>query len=209
LNFEPTWKNSKFQIPNSKFQIPNSKFQIPNSRRDTLTFVKKQKAKYGKRYQKPKSQQTKKVIPASAFEFDPTTLCCRCPAGNEISFRGVRKDSHENERATFEGRLNQCRYCEIKERCMKNPSSTDHRKGAGRQVPFALTKGRKSTHTDWVKHRIDSEKGKLIYSHRMSVVEPVFANIGTQKRLNRFSLRGRKRSTVNGSCIAWCITSKR
>jgi hypothetical protein len=27
----------------------------------------------------------------------------------------------------------------------------------------------------------------------MSVVEPVFANIGTNKRLNRFSLRGKKK----------------
>ena len=41
-----------------------------------------------------------------------------------------------------------------------------------------------------------SAKGKLIYSHRMSVVEPVFANIGTQKRLNQFSLRGKKKVDV-------------
>jgi hypothetical protein len=27
----------------------------------------------------------------------------------------------------------------------------------------------------------------------MSVVEPVFGNIGTNKRLNRFSLRGKKK----------------
>lgn len=124
-------------IPDNQFRSRDPKFA-------------KQKAKYGKRHQKPKSQQTKKVIPARAFEFDPTTLSCRCPAGNEISFRGVRKDSNENERATFEGRLNQCRHCEITERCMKNPSSADHRKGAGRQVSFALTKGRKATHTDWM-----------------------------------------------------------
>ncbi len=44
-----------------------------------------------------------------------------------------------------------------------------------------------------MKHRVDSAKGKLIYSHRMSVVEPVFGNIGTNKRLNRFSLRSQKK----------------
>jgi len=44
-----------------------------------------------------------------------------------------------------------------------------------------------------MKHRVDSEKGKLIYSHRMSVVEPVFGNIGTNKKLNRFSLRSQKK----------------
>ena len=43
------------------------------------------------------------------------------------------------------------------------------------------------------KQRVDSDKGKHIYSHRMSVVEPVFGNISVHKRLNRFSLRGKKK----------------
>ena len=70
---------------------------------------------------------------------------------------------------------------------MQNPASADHRKGSGRQVSFTLEHKRKPTFTDWMKHRVDSKEGKQIYSHRMSVVEPVFANIGT----NRFSLRGK------------------
>jgi hypothetical protein len=41
-----------------------------------------------------------------------------------------------------------------------------------------------------MKQRIDSDKGKHIYSHRMSVVEPVFGNITVNKQLNRFTLRG-------------------
>ena len=84
---------------------------------------------------------------------------------------------------------------------MRNPSSAEHRKGNGRQVSFAMTK--KPTYTDWMKHRVDSAKGKLIYNHRMSVVEPVFANIGAQKRLNRFSLRGKKK--VDGQWKLYCI----
>ncbi|GAA6169762.1 hypothetical protein NBRC116591_35730 [Sessilibacter corallicola] len=74
---------------------------------------------------------------------------------------------------------------------MQNPTSVDHRKGSGRQVSFILNDKRKPNYTGWMKHRVDSDYGKYIYSHRMSVVEPVFANIGTQKRLNRFSLRGK------------------
>ena len=41
--------------------------------------------------------------------------------------------------------------------------------------------------------RVDSQKGKEIYNRLMSVVEPVFGNIGTTNRLNRFSLRGKKK----------------
>ena len=76
---------------------------------------------------------------------------------------------------------------------MENPDSANHRKGAGRQVSFIINDKRKPTYTDWMKHRVDSKEGKQIYSHRMSVVEPVFANIGTNKGLNRFSLRGKKK----------------
>ena len=161
-----------------------------------------QKKRYGKRHQKPKSQQTTKMIPSSEFSFDPTDLSCHCPAGNAISFRGLREDESGNRRAMFEGRLSQCRACELKIKCMKNPSSADHRKGNGRQVSFAMAK-KKPSYTDWMKHRVDSDKGKLIYSHRMSVVEPVFANIGTQKRLNRFSLRGKKK--VDGQWKLYCM----
>lgn len=39
------------------------------------------------------------------------------------------------------------------------------------------------TYTDWMKQRVDSQEGKEVYSHRMSVVEPVFGNIGTNKGL--------------------------
>lgn len=58
----------------------------------------------------------------------------------QISFRGRRTDTAGNQRATFEGRLSQCRACGLKAKCMKNPSSADHRKGQGRQVSFATHK---------------------------------------------------------------------
>jgi hypothetical protein len=54
-----------------------------------------------------------------------------------------------------------------------------------------------------MKHRVDSPKGKQIYSHRMSVVEPVFGNIGTNKNLKRFSLRGKNK--VQGQWYLFCL----
>ena len=97
----------------------------------------------------------------------------------------------------------QCRNCDLKHQCMKNPSAADHRKGAGRQVSFLLDKGREQSYTNWMKERVDSDYGKQIYSHRMSVVEPVFGNIGTNKGLNRFSLRSKKK--VQGQWQLFCI----
>jgi hypothetical protein len=86
---------------------------------------------------------------------------------------------------------------------MRNPESANTRKGQGRQVSFILERKREPSYTDWMKRRVDSKLGKFIYSHRMSVVEPVFANIGMNKGLNRFSLRGKKK--VNGQWKLFCV----
>ena len=86
---------------------------------------------------------------------------------------------------------------------MKNSSAEDHRKGAGRQVSFILEDQPLASYTDWMKERVDSEFGKQVYGHRMSVVEPVFGNIGTAKKLNRFSLRSKKK--VQGQWQLYCM----
>jgi hypothetical protein len=84
---------------------------------------------------------------------------------------------------------------------MRNPSAADTREGHGRQVSTTVTNGH--TATDWMKRRIDSQEGKVIYGHRMSVVEPVFGNTGSNKGLNRFSLRGRDK--VQGQWRMFCL----
>ena len=101
------------------------------------------------------------------------------------------------------GRLLLCRHCPLKNQCMKNPDSANHPKGHGRVVTFILVDKRPPNYADWMKHRIDSTKGKQIYSHRMSVVEPVFGNITTNKKLNRFSLRGKRK--VQGQWQLFCM----
>ena len=135
------------------------------------------------------------------FDFDPIKQSCVCPAGQTLSHRGIREDNAGQKRIYFTGRTTQCRDCKKKRHCMKNPKSADHGKGNGRQVSFILKK--KPTHTDWMKHRVDSDKGKRIYSHRMSVVEPVFGNLEFNKKLTRFSLRGLKK--INAQWKLFCL----
>lgn len=88
---------------------------------------------------------------------------------------------------------------------MTNPASAEHGKGKGRQVSFVVKRRKLSVtpFTDWMKARVDSDEGKTIYSHRMSVVEPVFGNLTSNKRLRRFSLRGRKK--VQGQWHLCCL----
>lgn len=177
-------------IPDNQFRSRDPKFQD-------------QKSKHGKRHPIAKHDRIRDVIPASEFRFDPVGMSCVCPAGNRLSLRGIKETETGLPKAYFGGKLLQCRHCDKKAQCMQNPGAADHSKGNGRQVSFVLNDKRKPTHTDWMKHRVDSAQGKLIYSHRMSVVEPVFGNIGTNKKLNRFSLRGKEK--VQSQWRLYCL----
>lgn len=44
--------------------------------------------------------------------------------------------------------------------------------------------------------KIDSERGRKIYPLRIAIVEPIFAHIRTHKRLDRFTLRGKIKVTI-------------
>ena len=54
-----------------------------------------------------------------------------------------------------------------------------------------------------MKGRLDSDAGKLLYGQRFATVEPVFGNIRANKRMNRFTYRGREK--VNGQWLLFCL----
>ena len=146
-------------IPDKQFRSRDPKFA-------------NQKEKHGKRHQQGKKKKTKKMISASEFDVNPVDKICKCPEGKTMWLKNEGLDNRDNYKLFFEGRLTDCRNCSRKKQCMENPNSADTRRGHGRQVSFTIEHSkRKPKYTDWVKQRVDSEKGKLIYSHRMSVVD--------------------------------------
>ena len=59
------------------------------------------------------------------------------------------------------------------------------------------------THTALMKARIDAPEGREQYGQRFGTVEPVFGNVRYNKRLDRFTLRGRTK--VNGQWLLYCL----
>lgn len=173
--------------------IPDNQFRSRDPK-----FVE-QKNKYGSRYRAKAT--LKDIIPANEFSFDPVNKTCICPAGESLRLQGQLDDGKGALKLLYEGRVLQCRHCALKQRCMHKPEQADRGKGHGRQVSFTVRS--QPSYTDWMKHRIDSDKGKQIYSHRMSTVEPVFANITSCKKLKRFSLRGKEK--VQGQWQLFCM----
>ena len=77
-----------------------------------------------------------------------------------------------------------CKGCTLKLRCLTG-------RGAKRKylwVPIAVQLTNLSRK---MAGKIDTEKGRKIYPRRIAIAEPVFANIRTHKRLDRFTLRGK------------------
>jgi hypothetical protein len=54
-----------------------------------------------------------------------------------------------------------------------------------------------------MKRRIDSDQGKQMIAARFATVEPVFGNLRHNKRLARFTLRGRIK--VDGQWKLYCM----
>jgi hypothetical protein len=63
--------------------------------------------------------------------------------------------------------------------------------------------GMKATAMEEMETKIDTLKGRKIYSARMGIIEPVFANMCSAKGLNRFTLRTKKK--VNVQCMLYCM----
>ena len=72
---------------------------------------------------------------------------------------------------------------------------------------MAFLRGREDvapeTHAMRMQQRLDTPEGRAQYGRRFATVEPVFANVRYNKRLDRFTLRGRAK--VNGQWLLFCL----
>ena len=148
---------------------------------------------------KPDPKQKKYYSPAD-FTFNKESSTCHCPAGKKmwLSTPGTTIGEHIYDR--YEGYLNDCRQCALQKRCMRKPP-TDR----GRQVSIRIGEANNQTPNllKQMQEKIDSLRGRHIYSQRLGTVEPVFGNINTNKRLSRFSLRGKTK--VNAQWLMYCM----
>jgi hypothetical protein len=134
------------------------------------------------------------------FKFDPQTRTCICPAGQSLQRSGTHRDKRGFVGDRFRGSDKICGSCPLRLQCLRNPD-----KPAGRQVTFFRGKAPDAPEsaTARMKRRIDSPEGRRRYGRRFAVVEPVFANLRHNKRLNRFTLRGRRK--VNAQWTLYCL----
>jgi transposase len=134
-------------------------------------------------------QQIKpKLFEPDDFCWNQDTNICICPAGKRLYGNGSNCKINGYDGVKFRGAKQDCVPCEWRRQCLRTPEKTKTR-----QVTFFLGK----CPTDQpdvlaaMRQRIDSEEGKQMITRRFATVEPVFGNLRYNKRLSRFTLRGK------------------
>lgn len=176
--------------------IPDNQFR----KRDPIYSDSETYNKHKEQRKKTRKDKAKTVaiFDASDFKVNLKTKTCICPAGKELMYHGDREDPARGRYSQFRGKLKDCRGCALQARCMRNKVTS-----RGRQVIFLNEETKRISYLDLMRQKIDSESGREQYSKRMWTIEPVFGNITSNKRLDRFSLRGKAK--VTGQWLLYCL----
>jgi hypothetical protein len=133
------------------------------------------------------------------FTFDPLAGTCLCPAGKKLYSTGSACSTNGRKHHKFQGAKRDCVPCELRARCLRHPERTPTRQVAF----FEKNQASPLPYTQLMKQAIDSERGKALYGRRIATVEPVFANLRYNKRLERFTLRTQPK--VNTQWHLYCL----
>jgi len=140
------------------------------------------------------------VFAPNDFTYDADARTCVCPAGKSLYRKGQRNVTNGLVGEHFRGAKRDCVPCALRSQCLRTPHSTPVRNVAffaGRADPIARN------YTAEMKARLDTLEGRRQYGERFAAVEPVFGNLRANKRLDRFTLRGRAK--VEAQWKLYCL----
>jgi IS5 family transposase len=115
-----------------------------------------------------------------------------CPNGKVLKLAVKRAINHGHLYRKYFAAEKDCQICPLRPRCIYGA-------GAKREqlsVPI-------NSLSNQMVEKIETEQGRRIYPQRLAIAEPVFANIRINKRLDRFTLRGKVK--VNIQWLMYCL----
>ena len=154
------------------------------------------------RHRKPvdrkKKLPGKRWFTAEDFTPDEKTGKLICPAGNELYVKNRNWTFRGFKAIAYKAKKTDCRGCELRKKCLRSENTE------ARQVHkfYESPKERVDGLVAKMKDKIDSVFGRYIYSRRMGIVEPVFANIRWNLGLDRFTLRSKIKTDIQWKLFA-------
>jgi hypothetical protein len=148
------------------------------------------------RFATQKRQQARRFT-LKDFHYEASLDQYICPQGKILKLLVKRVLDHGHLYRKYSAAEQDCQTCPLKSRCI-------YGKGGKRKhlaVPIGESLSKQMV------EKIDTEQGRRIYPQRLAIVEPVFANIRINKRLDRFTLRGKIK--VNIQWLLYCLVHNR
>ena len=146
---------------------------------------------------KERYKSKKRWFTIEDFKLDERSGKLICPAGHSLYVRNRNFETAKGYKAiAYQAPKTACRDCRLRLKCLRKPDTVS------RQVHVFYGR-RPGSLTDDMKQKIDTPQGRKKYSKRLGIVEPVFGNIRAQKRMDRFTLRGRIK--VNIQWLLYCL----
>ena len=130
------------------------------------------------------------------FKYDEAKDCYICPNGKILKLNVKRHIRDRNIYRRYMADAKDCSRCSLKSRCF-------YRKNTKRRTLDVPIGAQENNFSKAMLEKVDSDRGRKIYPQRMAIVEPVFANIRTQKRMDHFTLRGKIK--VNIQWMLYCM----
>lgn len=130
------------------------------------------------------------------FLYEAITDTYICPNGETLKATPKQHVAKGYVFRQYRTRHTACRGCPHKATCVGNgPTERKH-------LDILLGQVSK-TRCQRMREKIDTEYGKKVYQRRLAIVEPVFGNLRSQKRLDRFTLRGKVK--VSMQWMLYCL----
>jgi hypothetical protein len=118
---------------------------------------------------------------------DPVARTCVCPASQSLYRTEAASVTRDHLGEAFRGTRRDCALCPLRAQCLRTPATMPVRYVAF----FPDHVGRRLNYSALMRERIDSAAGRAQYAQRFATVEPVFADLRANQRLDQFTLRGR------------------
>jgi transposase len=125
------------------------------------------------------------------FIYDEAEDEYECPMGKRLKLNTKKAKAKGIFYRRYHADPRDCEACAVRQGCIQKKGTAGKRKIL--MIPF---ESKNRGYSKEMAAKIDTERGRKLYPRRVAIVEPVFANIRTQKRLDRFTLRGKIKVTI-------------
>jgi transposase len=139
--------------------------------------------------QEPLGPPTEEKFTVADFTCAPEQGGYRCPAGKVLKLKAQQHRIKHLLYSRYEAQEADCRGCALREKCLQSPET--------RRKHLAVLLGKvEETLSEKMRAKIDTPEARVMYGQRLAIVEPVFGNLRSQKRLDRFTLQGKVKVSI-------------